>query len=477
MPAKARYDGWGSADAISGCQWGDEAKGKVIDFLLGHREYAINVRYNGGPNAGHTVVVGDRRYALHHIPSGAVRGLVPCMMGPGTVIYGPKLFGEIDTLEGAGIHVTPENFHISDRAQIITGFNKKLDALTKGKIGTTGRGIGPTYSGEADRTNPRVMDLFDEQALRELSQESMQRDNFMIERFYGDEPLDIEREIGGLLELGERLKPFTLDATETVTGILKSGKDILLEAGQGFWLDLKHGTYPFVTSSHPLPAGACVSLGIPPQVLRNVVGVTRAYNARVGEGPFPGEWGDYKDVKEKEDPNFGGTTPGPLTNEEISKALAGDRYWMGRWVRVDGGEFGTTTGRPRRTGEPNWGMLRRAGDSSGVTEWGVTKIDVMGGKPVRPILGYKVGGTVKDFHFGDGGEPVYGKGYVWPRFTDDMCERMVEEGFDAMPEDVRNYLLDLAEFTGIPVGFASISPDREMTVTKDVLERTSERIR
>lgn len=425
------------ATVVVGAQWGDEGKGKIVDLLASEKDFKAGARYNGGPNAGHTVVVDGETYKLHHLPSALIMGK-KSFLGNGMVIDPEKFFQEVDDLKERGKEVSPDRLRVSKYAHIITPQGKKKDGIKGGKIGTTGRGIGPTYSDKMDRTGIRVEDLIRPEILKKKLKQNLSEKNFLFKNFYDDSPVDLEEVFERYKALGQRMKPLVTDVSLELNAILDSGGDVLLEGAQGTFLDIDHGTYPYVSSSNSTAGGACTGLGIGPQNIERIIGTAKAYITRVGKGQFP-------------------------TERE------------GKWaeeVREDGKEYGTTTGRPRRVGDPHWGMLKQSVRINGITEWAVTKLDVLGGKEFNVARKHKNG---KDFDPQDK-ELIYSdKKYFWEKMTPEDREEAVEKGFDSLPEGMKQYLLDLAGFTGVPVRFASIGPEREMTVIKDIFKKTSNR--
>ncbi len=413
---------------VVGSQWGDEGKGKIVDMLA--HQYDVVARYNGGHNAGHTVKVGDEVYKLHHIPSGIISGKV-CVVGNGVLVDPRIFFDEIDGLEKRG--VSTDNLYVSSRAHVILPYHQKLDAITGGKVGTTGRGIGPAYADKMCRTGIRVEDLLlGEDELFGKIDDALEDKNFLMEKKYGLAPLDPREIAKEYAEYGKRLRKHVKDTAKLLTGCMKKGSNIIFEGAQGTLLDIDHGTYPFVTSSNSTAGGACTGCGIGPRKIDQVIGVAKAYVTRVGNGPFPTERFDE-------------------WAEEISK---------------DGVEIGTTTGRKRRVGEPDFAILEYARDINSVDHWAVTKLDVLGGKQFRV--------AVEHAREGYAARPKYGERvFGWEKIGEEQKSKIIRDGFDAMPEGMKEYLIETARFTGVPVEIASIGAGREETVTKNVLERTS----
>ena len=304
---------------LIGAQWGDEGKGKATDLIGTKVDYVA--RFNGGNNAGHTVVVGDESYALHLLPSGIISPTATPVIGNGVVVDPEVLFEEIDGLESRGVDCS--RLLVSEGAHIIAPYHRVLDKVTerflgKHKIGTTGRGIGPAYADKINRVGIRVHDLFNAKHLHDKVEASLHQKNQMLVKLYNRRPIDVNETTDELLKLGERLKPYVANTSLVLNKALDEGKTVLFEGGQATMLDVDHGTYPFVTSSNPTAGGACTGTGVGPTKITRVIGVSKAYVTRVGEGPFPTE----------------------LFGEE------------GEWLRAQGHEYGVTTGRPRRCG---WG--------------------------------------------------------------------------------------------------------------------------
>jgi adenylosuccinate synthase len=428
-----------SVTVVVGAQWGDEGKGKIVDFLAEQEQFDVGARFNGGPNAGHTVVVDEGTFKLHHLPSTLVLGR-KSIMGCGMVIEPEIFFRELHELESRLRKVTPDMLFISKNAHIITPQARLRDSIKGGKIGTTGRGIGPTYCDKADRTGIRVVDMINPDELRKKLEENLSEKNFFFENLHKQKPIDIDDVFEQYREFGERMKPFVTDTSVMINKFINKGLKVLAEGAQGTYLDINYGTYPFVTSSNVISGAACTGLGISPMAIKRVIGVAKAYTTRVGEGPFPtertGDWGEK--------------------------------------VREDGNEFGTTTGRPRRVGDPHWGMLKYAAMLNGITGWAVTKLDVLGGREFRVALGHRENGETVDFN-PEVDEIVYSdKTYYWDKLSDEDYRRLIPNGFAGLPDGMKEYLLDLAGFTRVPVAMASVGPERDMTVVKGILEATKE---
>ncbi len=409
---------------VVGAQWGDEGKGKIIDFLA--EGFEAGCRFNGGCNAGHTVVAKGEKYALHHIPSTIIHGK-KSILGNGMVIDPEVLVEELEGLEKRGIGISAENFFISGKAHVLLPYHKKLDSIMGKGIGTTGRGIGPAYADKAAREGIRVEDLGNPQMLEERLSSILQEKNRQLES-HGEQLVSLGEIIEACSQCWEKTGMYVCDTTLLINEMLKNKKNILAEGAQGAMLDLDHGTYPFVTSSNTTAGAACTGLGIPPTVIKEITGVAKAYTTRVGEGPFPTEDAEF-----------------------------------GKMVRERGNEYGTTTGRPRRIGWPDWELLKHSAMINGMTSLAVTKIDVLGGMEIRVAVGY-----------GKDGNPVYSKKtYKIENVSKEECKRIVSKGFAALPQGMKGFLLDMAGFTGVPISIVSLGAEREMTITNDVMKETA----
>jgi len=418
---------------VVGTQWGDEGKGKIVDLLT--EQARVVVRYQGGNNAGHTLVVGGEKFIFHLIPSGILHPDTQCLIGNGVVLDPEVFLGEIDRLEERGIKVGPENLRISERTQVIMPYHKRLDlarerAKGAGKIGTTGRGIGPCYEDKIARRGIRVADLVDETLFRAKLMEFLPEKNFLLEKFLGDEPFTPEEIQVPYLAMGQRLKPLVANVSVLIDDAAKAGKSILFEGAQGTHLDIDHGTYPYVTSSNPVAGGAAVGAGIGPGHLHRVLGIVKAYTTRVGGGPFPTESTDKN----------------------------------GRHMQECGVEFGSTTGRPRRCGWLDAVVLKEAVRLNGLTGMAITKLDVLTTlNPVKICVSYEEGGRRRDAMPATLPEleqcrPVYEE---LPGWQEDI--RGVRR-YEDLPETCRNYLKRVEELAGVPIQLVSVGPDREETI-------------
>lgn len=422
-----------SAFIVLGAQWGDEGKGKMTDYLA--EEANVVVRFQGGNNAGHTVVVGDKEYKLHLIPSGILYEDKLNVIGNGVVVDPKALFEEIDYLEGVGVKVTPEKLIISDRAQLIMPYHKVLDKLKekargKNDIGTTGKGIGPCYTDKFERCGIRMCDLMHEDVFTEKLKENIEMKNAYITKVLGGEALNFDEILKEYLEFGKKLKPFIQDTSVRVYDDIKADKTVLFEGAQGMLLDIDYGTYPYVTSSNTTAGGVANGVGIGPNMITNAVGITKAYTTRVGKGPFPTE----------------------LMNE------------TGDWIREKGHEFGVTTGRARRCGWLDLVIVKTACRVSGLTSLAITKIDTLAGlEKIKVCVGYKFDGKVIDYFPASledlaKCEPVYEEFDGW---GDEVADA---RSYDELPENAKKYLKRIEEFTGTDISIVSVGPKRDQTM-------------
>ncbi|MGP3961359.1 adenylosuccinate synthase [Nonomuraea sp. 3N208] len=419
------------AAVLVGAQWGDEGKGKATDLLGGDVDYVV--RYQGGNNAGHTVVIGDQKYALHLLPTGILSPEVVPVIGNGVVIDPGVLLSEIDGLAARGI--SAERLLISSNAHLIMPHHKALDKVTerylgKARIGTTGRGIGPAYGDKIARMGVRVQDLLDPGILAKKIEVALTEKNQVLTKVYNRRGIDHEAVLEEYLAYAERLKPHIADTSLVLSKALDEGKFVLLEGGQGTLLDIDHGTYPFVTSSSPTAGGACAGAGIPPNRLTKIIGILKAYTTRVGSGPFPTE----------------------LTDE------------MGEWLRQTGGEYGVTTGRNRRCGWFDAVIARYATRINGITDYFLTKLDVLSGLERIPVcVAYDVDGvrhdeipmTQTEFHHAT---PIYEE---FPGWQEDITSA---KSFDDLPPNAQAYVRALEEMSGAQVSAIGVGPGRDQTV-------------
>jgi adenylosuccinate synthase len=419
------------AHVLLGAQWGDEGKGKATDLMGEAVDYVV--KYNGGNNAGHTIVVGDEKYALHLLPAGILTPTCTPVIANGVVIDLSVLFHEIDTLSSRGVDTS--RLLVSANAHVITGYHTTFDKVTerhlgKAKIGTTGRGIGPAYADKISRVGVRIQDLFDEKILRQKLEGALEQKNQILIKVFNRKAMTVDAVAEELLEYADRLKPLVCDTSLLLSEALDAGKTVLLEGGQATLLDVDHGTYPFVTSSNPTAGGACTGSGIPPTRIDKVIAVVKAYTTRVGSGPFP---------------------------TELTDAM-GDR------LRDVGAEFGTTTGRPRRCGWYDAVIARYATRINGVTDFVLTKLDVLTGLEKIPVcVGYRVGGTTHtempmtqtDFHHA---VPVYEEFAGW---QEDITGART---LDDLPKNAQAYIAALEEMSGAPFSAIGVGPGRDQIV-------------
>lgn len=417
--------------AIVGAQWGDEGKGKIVDYLAAEAD--VVVRYSGGNNAGHTVVVGDKTVRLHLVPSGILYPNVTCVIGNGVVIDMEVFFGEIDGLLAQGF--TADHLRVSDRAHLLMPYHRDLDRLEEEargphRVGTTGRGVGPAYVDKVGRDGLRTADLMDKEHLRSRLEAIVPRKSALLQKMYDHPGYSVDEVYDYCMRYAERLRPLLVDAGQLVYEAQKAGKRVLFEGAQGVLLDIDHGTYPYVTGSSPTAGGIAPAVGVGPDAVTNVLGVAKAYTTRVGRGPFPTELDDE----------------------------------TGEWLRERGGEYGTTTGRPRRCGWLDVVQLRYAIRVTGIRQLIVTKLDVFSGlDTIRLGVGYELDGKPIDYvpaglHELARVRPVYEEHPGWDE--DFTGLRSVAD----LPAAARAYIDRLAELVGIPVICVSIGPGRDETL-------------
>jgi len=419
------------AVVIVGAQWGDEGKGKVVDLYAEAADMVV--RYAGGPNAGHTLVVGDVSIVVRLIPSGILRPQTRCVMAQGMVVDPAVLAGEITALEARG-HVIAGRLFVSDRAHVILPYHPLIDGLREGaaaagaKIGTTKRGIGPCYEDKAARRGVRVGDLRDLRRVEALVASNLRAWSPVIRDLGGEVP-DVARIMAEIAPLAERLRPLVTDTSALIEGALKAGQRVLLEGAQGTLLDVDHGTYPFVTSSSAVSGGACAGAGIGPTRIRRVVGLTKAYCTRVGEGPFPTELDDA----------------------------------IGERIRKAGHEFGSVTGRPRRTGWVDLPALRYAARVNGLDGLALTKLDVLTGlSEVRACVAYDTPqGRTRELPVDalETATPVY---ETFPGWSEDLA---AARAIADLPEAARSYVRFVAAQVEVPIDIVSVGARRDETIT------------
>ncbi len=422
-----------SAIIVIGAQWGDEGKGKVTDFLAEKSE--VVVRSQGGNNAGHTVINGEEEYKLHLIPSGILNPKSLNLIGNGVVIDLAVILDEIDCLKRRGVSF--EHFHISDRAHLIMPYHKILDTLEEqakadGKIGTTGRGIGPAYVDKVNRVGIRVCDLMDEKEFRRKLQIVLEQKNTLLTKVYGADPLDMESMVAEFMVLAERVRPFVADTSVLLYDALKAGQNVLFEGAQATHLDIDHGTYPFVTSSNPIAGGALTGSGVGPTWVDKVIGVAKSYTTRVGNGPLPTELEDD----------------------------------MGEALRQKGHEFGTTTGRPRRCGWFDAVVVRYSVRVNGITDLALTKLDVLDGiEEIKLCVAYQCGDKIlKEFPAAlsemEQCRPIYETMPGW------MCDISSCRKFEDLPKEAQDYIARIEELTDAKISIVAVGPERTQTIVR-----------
>ncbi|MGA0254951.1 MAG: adenylosuccinate synthase [Bacteroidetes bacterium] len=417
---------------VIGSQWGDEGKGKIVDLIA--KDIDIVARYQGGANAGHTICWEDKEFVLHLVPSGIFHEGVQCVIGNGVVIDPVAVMKEIDMIRNLGYEVEGR-LHISHNAHLIMPYHKKVEEARErwrdaGAIGTTGRGIGPSYVDKFARTGIRVVDLLDRDVLRKKLITSMEEKNAILQNVYGADELDVDAIIDEYVEFDKIIDPFVTDTTELLGQALADGKRVLAEGAQGSLLDVDFGTYPFVTSSHPTVGGCCTGLGVPPTAVERVIGIVKAYCTRVGNGPFPTELLDE-------------------TGEEL---------------RRTGAEFGATTGRPRRCGWLDLVALRYTTMINGFTDLAITKLDVLSGlEEIKVCTGYRINGKSSrrfpnDIRTLEGIEPEY---ETLPGWKQDITGAT---SMEQLPTEARDYLAFISDYLKVPASIVSSGPKREQTI-------------
>ena len=426
------------AVVIIGAQWGDEGKGKATDLLAGRIDYVV--KFNGGNNAGHTVVVGDEKYALHLLPSGILTEGVTPVIANGVVIDIEVLFGELTALSARGVDVS--KLLISANAHVITHYHRTMDKVTerflgKRQIGTTGRGIGPAYADKINRVGIRMQDLFDENILRQKVEGALNVKNHLLVKVYNRRAITVDEVVEELLSYADRLRPMVVDTGLVLHQALERGETVLFEGGQATMLDVDHGTYPFVTSSSATSGGAATGSGIGPNRIDRVIGIVKAYTTRVGSGPFPTELFDES----------------------------------GEFLRKTGFEFGTTTGRPRRCGWYDAPIARYTARVNGVTDFVMTKLDVLTGLESIPVcVAYDVDGvrvdevpvSQSDFHHA---KPIYEN---LPGWSEDITGART---FDDLPKNAQDYVLAIEAMSGARISAIGVGPGRDAIVVRhDLLD-------
>jgi adenylosuccinate synthase len=420
---------------VVGAQWGDEGKGKIVDLLS--EDFEIVARYQGGANAGHTVIIRNKKYILHLIPSGILHPHVECIIGNGVVIDPVALMEEIRLLESEGIKVQGRLW-ISQKAHLIMPYHKMLDAASEekegaNKIGTTGRGIGPAYVDKANRKGIRIVDLLDRETFEQKLRRNTAEKNELFNKIYQKMPLEVEDIIKEYLHFDRIIDPYIKDISVYLNNAIEQGKTILLEGAQGTLLDMDHGTYPFVTSSNPVSGGACIGVGIGPSKITEVIGVMKAYTTRVGAGPFP--------------------------TEQLGKE--------GEFLRREGQEFGATTGRPRRCGWFDAVVARYALRINGIDSLAITKLDVLDKlDSIKVCTGYRYTGKVltefpTETRILQNCEPVYETLPGWRQPTGEV------RSWKKLPPIARQYLEYLESVLKVPVKIISVGSKRSQTIFRD----------
>ncbi|MCB8945297.1 MAG: adenylosuccinate synthase [Ardenticatenaceae bacterium] len=424
-------------DIIIGAQWGDEGKGRITDLFAAQAD--IVARYSGGDNAGHTLTVQGEIFKLHLIPSGIVHEGVVCLIGSGVVINPAVFLRELDALQSRGVDVGPDRLKISHNAHLITPAHVALDKAMEQQrgdeaIGTTQRGIGPAYTDKTSRVGLRAGSLADSEGLGDLIHAHIRAKNEVLTQIYGAEPLEATAVAAQYADYARRIEPYLVNGPAFLDEALRNGRTVLAEGAQGTFLDLDHGTYPFVTSSSPSAGGALIGLGVGPKVVGRIVGVTKAFTSRVGSGPFVTELSGETAVRLR------GT---------------GDKPWD---------EFGTTTGRPRRVGWLDLVMLDHARRINSFTELVITKLDILSGIEQIPVCvayeqnGKRLDGFPPDLKTLALCQPIY---ETLPGWTEDI---MSITEWANLPPNAQNYLQFITETTGIPVTYASVGPGREQVI-------------
>ena len=427
-----------SAVVIVGAQWGDEGKGKATDLLGPRADYVV--KPNGGNNAGHTVVVNGQKFELKLLPAGILSENATPVIGNGVVVNPEALFSEIEGLQARGTDTS--KLKISANAHLVAPYHQTMDKVTerflgKRAIGTTGRGIGPAYMDKVGRLGIRVQDILDESILRQKVEGALRQKNQLLVKVYNRRHVEVDEIVDYFMSYAERLKPMIVDTTQLLNKALDEGKTLLMEGGQATFLDVDHGTYPFVTSSNPTAGGACVGSGVGPTRISRVIGIQKAYTTRVGAGPFPTELFDK----------------------------------MGDFLRTTGGEFGVNTGRPRRCGWYDAVLARQAVRINGFTDLFITKLDVLTGLEKVPVcVAYEVDGvrfdeipmTQTDFHHA---KPIYEYFDGWNESISDA------KTLDELPENARKYVHKLEELSGCRISAIGVGPDRDQTiVVRDLMD-------
>lgn len=419
--------------AVLGAQWGDEGKGKIVDYLSETAD--VVCRYQGGANAGHTIIESGRKFVLHLLPAGILRPNTICVIGGGVVVDPAALLHEIEQLEAAGIDLTGRLF-VSHQAHLIMPYHKLLDSLHESqgervRIGTTGRGIGPAYVDKVSRVGIRIVDLLDRDYLRQKIRANVEEKNRLLSKVYSAAEMDVEAIVEEYVAFDQRIDPYVKDVSVLVDEAIRAGKNVILEGAQGTLLDVDMGTYPFVTSSNPTAGGACTGLGIGPRAIDHVIGIIKAYTTRVGEGPFPTEITDGAEQQK---------------------------------LREKGDEYGATTGRPRRCGWFDGVAARFAARVNSIDSWAVTKLDILTGMETIKVCTSYVDGQRSYKNFPSDSrilttvEPVYEEVPGWQESLNGVTR------WEDFPTAAKDYLKYIEEITGVPVSIASVGASREQTI-------------
>jgi len=423
-----------SVSLIVGAQWGDEGKGKIVDLLATKAD--IVARYQGGANAGHTIVIDGKQYVLHLIPSGILTEGVKCIIGNGVVIDPVALMQEIAMLKENGIEVKDRLF-ISHKAHLIMPYHKLLDQVREkssieNAIGTTGRGIGPSYIDKAKRSGIRIVDLLDRVEFEKKLRSSLEEYNNILTKIYSETEINVEELVETYLEFDKLIDPYVTDTTLLINEAVKEGKKIIVEGAQGALLDLDHGTYPFVTSSNPTSGGACTGLGLPPTKINKIIGIVKAYSTRVGNGPFPTE-----------------------LNDEIGEKL-----------RKEGNEFGATTGRPRRCGWLDLIALKYSVMINGIEDIALTKLDVLDNfDELKICIGYTINGKkMKSFPANLNMDTKIDLEYITFKGWNTSLNGITT--YEKLPNEVKEYIKYIEDFVDAKVTIISTSPDRNDTIIR-----------
>ena len=418
---------------VIGAQWGDEGKGKVVDLLASRADMVV--RFQGGNNAGHTLVVNGEQTICHLIPSGILHKGKKCLIGNGVVVDPEVLLEEMEKLTSKGISISPGNLSLSEKAHLIMPYHRAIDmasetAKGKDKIGTTGRGIGPCYEDKVARRGVRADDLLDPEILADKIKTNLKEKNFLLTEFYGTEALEFQPIYDKYIEMAEKLKPYISNVSIEVDQVVRNNGKILFEGAQGTHLDIDHGTYPFVTSSNPVSGSVCAGVGIGPGKLHHILGIVKAYTTRVGSGPFPTELDDE----------------------------------IGNYIQEKGAEFGATTGRRRRCGWLDLSMMKDSIRYNGLNSIGMTKLDVLTGLDVIKVcVAYELEGKKIDYMPASlkalaKCKPVYRE---FPGWKDDISSA---KSLDDLPEEAKIYIKSLEEIMEVPFSIISVGPMRDQTI-------------